>query len=314
MKAEDKEKDIDEQTMDECKILYCTKSLPMTETCMCWGWETGPGFFENIKDMSCRLEALNILYYPKWKVRIQMDQVKSKFGTLRAYFSVVCDNYNMFGRLGVKLKSLCLKIKRSVNFSMKSVIDQEAYVTDETKELTKEEYESWKKNNFAEQTLREENGKYYRDYKLHHCAKMHYEPTKHKAMYKLNSALESFAWKVLLRFGCKEMTDEQNTIATAMNVQAENIVREAEEKCYSTCEDCGRQIGSKWSPRCQTEGWISYLCEECADKTKSLYYKNGAKWQDGEQIMTREEVEAARKEIEDKIEENQRKEDNEDEK
>lgn len=305
MKAEDKEKDIDEQTMDECKILYCTKSLPMTESTMCWGWECGQGWFNALHEASCQLEALNILYYPKWKVRIQMDQVKEKFGTLHAYFSIVCDNYNILGRLGAKLKSLCLKIKRKVSFGMKSVIDQEAYVTDETEELTREEYDSWKKNNFAEQTLREENGKYYRDYKLHHCAKMHYEPTKHKAIYKLNSALESFAWKVLLRFGSKEMTDEQKTIAAAMNAQAEKIVRESEKACYDTCEDCGCQIGSKWSPRCQTEGWISYLCERCADKTKSFYYKNGAKWQEGEQIMTREEVEAARKEIEDRIEEKQ---------
>jgi len=294
MKKDKEEKGLDEQTMEECKILYCSKNLPMTETCMCWGWETGPGFFENIKDMSCQLEALNILYYPKWKVRIQMDQVKSKFGTLRGYFSVVCDNYNLIGKLGVHLRSLCRKIDRKVSFKMKSVVDQEEYVTDETQELTKEEYDHWKKNNYVEQTLREEDGKYYRDYKLHHCAKMHYEPTKHKIIWKTLKALGKLAFKMQYKFGQKKSTDEQKVIITAMHEQAEKIVREAEEKCYSTCEECGWQIGTNWSPRCQTTGWISYICEKCAKKSSYQYIKNGELWQGEERIKTKEELDADR--------------------
>ena len=141
--------------------------------------------------MSCKLEALNLIYYPKYKVRIQADQVKEKFGTLRFYFSVICEDV--------------------------------------------------------------------------------------------------------------ERTKEQEVIVTAMNSWADEIVRWAEDECYKTCEDCGHQIGTDWSPRCQTTGWITYLCDVCAAKHHGFYFKNGAKWQGDKMIMTKEEVIAEQKRIDEEI-------------
>ena len=99
----DKKEDYPNRIMEQCKILYCQKDLPMTKTCMCWGWECGPGWYPALNVLSCKLEALNLLYYDKYKVRIQADQVKEKFGTLHFYFSVECDNYT---ERGLELKKL----------------------------------------------------------------------------------------------------------------------------------------------------------------------------------------------------------------
>ena len=49
-------------------------------------------------------------------------------------------------------------------------------------------------------------------------------------------------------------------------------VEVAEKECYSTCEECGRQIGTLWSPRAETVGWIKYLCHKCAEKGSSRVY------------------------------------------
>lgn len=158
---------------------------------MCLGWECGSGWFNVLHEVSCKLEALNLIYYPKYKVRIQANQVKEKFGTLRFYFSVICEDV--------------------------------------------------------------------------------------------------------------ERTKEQEVIVTAMNSWAEEIVHWAEDECYKTCEECGHQIGTDWSPRCETDGWITYLCDDCAAKRQGFYFKNKAKWQGDKMIMTKEEVIAERKRIDEKI-------------
>ena len=185
------EKNLMKQTMEDCAILYCNKNLPMSQSLCCFGWECGSGWFNVLREASCRLEALNLIYYPKYKVKIQAEQVKEKFGTLRFYFSVICED--------------------------------------------------------------------------------------------------------------TERTKEQEVIMTAMESWADEIVDWAEKKCYNVCEECGHQIGEDWSPRCETTGWITYLCDECAEKTGNFYYKNGAKWLKDAQIMTKEEVEAEQKRINDAI-------------
>ena len=192
MENENTDKSLAKETVEQCSILYCTKDLPMTQTCMCWGWECGKGWHNVLHEASCRLEALNLIYYPKYKVRIQADQVKEKFGTLRFYFSVICE--------------------------------------DEVR------------------------------------------------------------------------SSEQEVIMTAMESWADEIVRWAEDKCYNVCEECGFQIGTKYTPRCQTAGWITYICDRCAAKTNGFYFKDGAKWKGDKCIMTKEEVDAERERREAEIE------------
>jgi hypothetical protein len=69
--------------------MMVNRNLPMTETCMCWGFECGDGWF-NILD---RLMD-NIQHHIDWKNKkeevvpqVTLDQVKEKFGTLRFYYT-----------------------------------------------------------------------------------------------------------------------------------------------------------------------------------------------------------------------------------
>ena len=61
--------------------LYKEHSLPMTQTCMNWGFECGPGWEPLIRRLSEKLEPLGVV----------ATQVKEKFGTLRFYFSAPTD-------------------------------------------------------------------------------------------------------------------------------------------------------------------------------------------------------------------------------
>ena len=69
--------------------LMVNRNLPMQETCMCWGFDCGDGWF-NILDQLMG----NIQHHIDWKnkkeevvAQVTLDQVKEKFGTLRFYYS-----------------------------------------------------------------------------------------------------------------------------------------------------------------------------------------------------------------------------------
>jgi len=61
--------------------LYEGYYLPMTETCMCWGFECGDGWLKIIDQLSSDITALD----EKNGSRTVATQVKEKFGGLRFY-------------------------------------------------------------------------------------------------------------------------------------------------------------------------------------------------------------------------------------
>ena len=69
--------------------LFAERNLPMDQTCMCWGFSCGEGWF-NIINQLCQ----NIQWHIDWKNKdsevvpqVVVNQVKEKFGTLRFYYS-----------------------------------------------------------------------------------------------------------------------------------------------------------------------------------------------------------------------------------
>lgn len=72
-------------------ILYQQKDLDMTETCMCWGFECGDGWFKIIDELSNKLETINNLNIG---IKIIATQVKEKFGTLRFYYDFIYETDN----------------------------------------------------------------------------------------------------------------------------------------------------------------------------------------------------------------------------
>ena len=87
--------------------------------------------------------------------------------------------------------------------------------------------------------------------------------------------------------GSKRRQMKREVIRSAIYNYVDNLVKECDEGCYNVCEHCGKQFA--WNPRCETLGWISYVCEDCAikgqhhyryvltDKEKADFQKN-AKW------------------------------------
>ena len=81
------EKDVWAGFMERYPILFKQKDLPMTETCMCWGIECPPGWYDVVKDVCDKIETINNTVGKQFKFEIQATQVKEKFGTLRIYLA-----------------------------------------------------------------------------------------------------------------------------------------------------------------------------------------------------------------------------------
>jgi len=78
-------KDLDEQLCREFPNLYRNRNGSMRETCMCWGFDVGEGWFQLIYDLSKKLEA-EILKQPEEERQYYCaSQVKEKYAGLRFY-------------------------------------------------------------------------------------------------------------------------------------------------------------------------------------------------------------------------------------
>ena len=75
--------ELDKKLVEKYPILYGNRYKDMTETCMCWGFEHGDGWFDIIDKLSEKIENVNNL---NLGFIIVADQVKEKFGTLRFYY------------------------------------------------------------------------------------------------------------------------------------------------------------------------------------------------------------------------------------
>ena len=62
--------------------IFRQKDLPMTDTCMCWGIDCGPGWYPLI-DHLCSLLQWDIDHNNE--PQVEATQVKEKFGSLRFY-------------------------------------------------------------------------------------------------------------------------------------------------------------------------------------------------------------------------------------
>ena len=257
------------------------------ESCMVWGLECGEGWKYSLTKLADQLEALNLTYWPKWHVRVQADQVKEKFGTLRFYYTVTIDPSGLRLWKLRKWRALYEKL-RHVDYKLKEIEDKPEEPYDEKHELTLEAYVQGVKNPYKCTNVDyvEEDGKYYEIVHLKHCRKVHYVPTKNRVKW----WLKNFVWKHICAADSGfEPTAEQRVIQGMMDAKTEALVKVAEDECYETCEVCGHQIGTDWSPRCCTAGWIRYICDDCAEKYDS-YYKNGDLYVKGKLSKTKAQL------------------------
>ena len=282
------------------KMLYCMKNRPCNETCMCWKLECGNGWLHVIDEMSKSLEALNYAYYPRFRVRIQADQVKEKFGLLHFYYSIVSDPPRwmcLWHKLFQKLFDNVAKL----DFKKMNVVDHDAYDDVVEEEIaTKEEFDEDKKNYSRCENVEfiERDGKYIKKTTFRRCMQTHFVATQHRFLFKLllnRYVIENLPMKLFNFYP----SHKQRCIKQLLYDKAQEIVKKAEDDCFNVCEHCGRHISDDrlYSPRCTTRVWIQYLCKECADKTKQQYIMNDAVWENGKIIMTKEEYAKEKAEI-----------------
>jgi hypothetical protein len=81
--------ELDRQLCEKYPLIFADRNKSMQETCMCWGFEHGDGWY-NIIDSLCA----NIQNHIDWQNRqgekvpqVVATQVKEKFGTLRFYYN-----------------------------------------------------------------------------------------------------------------------------------------------------------------------------------------------------------------------------------
>ena len=278
--------------LSENKILYCMKDRPATETTMCWGLEINNGWLNIVDEMSKQLEALNYMFYPKFRVRIQMDQVKEKFGLLTVYYSIVSDPFRWMC-IWKKCMNKVFDMISRLDFKKLAVLDRDEYNEIVEEEIfSKEQFEKEKKQYIRCENVDvfERDGKYIKKSTFHHCRQTHYIPTKHRFLFKIlqiRHIIENMPMKMLNVMP----SHKQRCIEELLDDKAYAIVKKAEDACYDVCELCGHHIAddNEYSPRCITQGWIQYLCKDCADKSNNKYVMNGAVWRAGKEIVSKEE-------------------------
>jgi hypothetical protein len=81
--------ELDKLLCEKYPKMMVNRNLPMTETCMYWGFDCGDGWYNILNQLMG-----NIQHHIDWKNRngevvpqVTLDQVKEKFGTLRFYYT-----------------------------------------------------------------------------------------------------------------------------------------------------------------------------------------------------------------------------------
>jgi hypothetical protein len=274
------------ETIKNCSMLYKMAEKPCSETCMCWLWSCGYGWFDVLEKLSNKLEAINLMIYPKYRVRIQAEQVKEKFSTLRFYYSIVIDP-PWYIRWYENLMEFTFNMISKLDFgSINRVLLEEGFDKIEEKTFdTKDEFEDERKRykGVTNVSFEEIDGKFIMKTKYWHSPKYKMVSTKHKFLYQLYEKRYSIMHFMSSLVDWMPST-EQNIIQSSIYDTVDKLIRDAEIECSNYCETCGRRIGTKYSPTCTTRGWIKQICKECADKIDCEYVSEGKIWKSGEII------------------------------
>lgn len=74
-------KEFDTYMCEQFPKQFAQRHLPMTETCMCWGFAIGPGWRPLLKELCDNIKLIT----DKYPINVEFEQIKEKFGTARFY-------------------------------------------------------------------------------------------------------------------------------------------------------------------------------------------------------------------------------------
>jgi len=82
------DKELEKKLFENFPKIFRQKDLPSSETCMCWGCACDDGWYEIIND-ACKVMNDMSEWNPHMYPRIEMAQVKEKYGTLVMYYDII---------------------------------------------------------------------------------------------------------------------------------------------------------------------------------------------------------------------------------
>lgn len=266
---EQRMKDLKARVRKDCRTLY-PNGRP--------GWECGIGWTDALAKLSYKIECANRLFSRNFRVHAEADQVKEKFGGLRFYYTVHRDAPPVIERLSGFLRKFADVILRKADFRTKRVTIKPATVTIKCKELPPPS--SPDDPLYNGKLLESPDGFRCLLNEVHQYEISKRVPTRLRALWHIAHACYKVeSW--LLGLYSADL-NRQVIGVEALEDLVEKAIREAEDTCYSTCEECGSSIGTDYSPRCETLGWITYICERCAKKRGGKYRKGDGIYKDGE--------------------------------
>jgi len=78
-------KDFDQFMVAKFPGIFSNRFKPMSETCMCWGFEIGPGWHAIIHNLCQKLDLIgNLIGFT-----VVASQVKEKYRSLRFYYDII---------------------------------------------------------------------------------------------------------------------------------------------------------------------------------------------------------------------------------
>lgn len=267
-----------DNTIRECRTLYPNDHYGKA-------WSCGEGWYPTISRLSYRLEVLNILYR-RYNLRIVVDEVKEKFGTLRFYASVQPRIPLMYNFMERSICAVCEFIRKHVDFRLVSVTDRKDHMKMYVRCIDNDDHDRQKgsqgNNVTAERIIDGDNStRQYVISTIRAGAERHKNPTRHKFLYLLYRFFDQHASLLDFSF-LMPNAKERNMLMLDLHNRIHGYIMEAERECYGVCEICGESFNEKTNPRCETVGYVRYVCEKCASKTGRKYIKGGKIFTDGE--------------------------------
>lgn len=267
---------------------------------LCSGMEQHPipeyGWMWPVTKLCYKLEVLNY-QFAKYGLEVVLEQTKEKFAGLRFYTYI----NHFVPKVGIFNKFLekMLNYLGSLDYGVVSVTDVKGFKSVEWEEITEENFNTQtdrfgnplanaimtvkvvnSKDEIKDFTelehttfLVHEGDKYYKSYLLTHLPVKHAEFTKKKLIHRIYCGLLCIDDWLISRY---TDTPEHNMMARAFDYIVDDLVKETEKECSNLCQHCGMPFVGNCK-KYETEGWYTYLCEECAAASGRVYreYANG---------------------------------------
>jgi hypothetical protein len=110
----DMKTELDEKLCKAFPKIFAQRNLPMTQTCMCWGFSCEDGWYDLIYDLCEKIQK----HCDEKGIQVEAVQVKEKYGTLRFYVSSADDEvYDLINKAEERSGRICQRCGTDKNIT-----------------------------------------------------------------------------------------------------------------------------------------------------------------------------------------------------